>query len=81
MITSKEAVLIGKVIVQAKRKEQEDFYNARYALEATNGLAWTALNNLWYDILGEKAKQKFEYSFYEFYKQVILACSQHKDTE
>ncbi len=70
MITSKEALQIGKAILQAKAREQDNFYQAQLAIEATNALAWTALQNLWYDVFSEKVKQKFNYSFEVFYTEL-----------
>lgn len=70
MITSKEALQIGKAIVLAKKREQCNFYNTQLAVEATNVMAWSALQNLWYDVFSDKVKQKFDYSFDKFYNQV-----------
>ena len=61
MITKKEAIIIGKAIVQACQREvlfNEGNDAVRYH---ANGVCGYALDNIWYEVLSNKVKAEFDY--------------------
>ena len=61
MITKKDAIALGKAIVQARDREvlfNDGDDKVRYH---ANGVCGYALDNLWYDVLPNKVKAQFNY--------------------
>lgn len=67
MITKNDAINIGKAIVQACEREKRQNPSSSYNV---NGVCGYALDNLWYDVLPNKTKEKFNYSNAEFFNAV-----------
>lgn len=61
MITKKDAITLGKAIVQACHREVLFNSGNNTARYHANGVCGYALDNLWYDVLSDKVKAQFNY--------------------
>lgn len=61
MLTRTDAIAVGKAFLQAARKEKDASSTAEenYTI---NGVLIRALDNLWYDLLTDKVKEKFYFN-------------------
>lgn len=69
MITEKEALQVGKLIIKAR----QDFKlnnKSKAAKKAFNRTAWGALRAMWFDVFTDKLKEKFSCSFDSYYTQI-----------
>ena len=74
MITYNDSINIGKAICDAVKAEcnnhSGDSDIARHSRWASRGTAQRAMDNLWFDILPTRVKEKFSYRTDNFY----IAC-------
>ena len=70
MITKSEAIKLGVAAYQGADREKENAYNERESVWSINGTLHRILGNLWYDVFPAKLREKFNYSYEEYIKQV-----------
>ena len=69
MLTKTDAIAVGKAFLAAANKEKDSSSTAEenYVI---NGVLIRALENLWYDLLTDKVKEKFNYNKENFLNAV-----------
>ena len=68
MITKSNAIEIGQAVVAAFNKEMESTRNTD--TPTARGVTYTALGNIWYDVISVNTREKFGYNFEAF----LSAC-------
>jgi hypothetical protein len=69
MLTKSDAVKVGKAIVDAFNKEVEMNLSS-FDMPTARGIAYSALQNIWYDVLPVKVREQFGYQYDNF----AVAC-------
>lgn len=64
MLTKNDAIKVGQALVDAFNKEMESTRNTD--TPTARGVTYSALGNIWYDVLTVNTREKFGYNFEAF---------------
>lgn len=70
MLTKKDAIAVGKVIVAGANAEKDNCFNRKDEVYTINGAVHRMLQNLWYDALPERTKESFGWDCQKFIDEV-----------